>query len=377
MKVCVIIDAWEPIWGGGQTHVKEVCLRLVRNYGVDIHIFTRALLDNRGNRYEDSKSSYQHILKITRVEPLARFQHLYARLFWIITVIPHVIREHNKNKFDLIHAHAYLGGIPAIFLSKILKIPCIFTVHGCNNLDLRPRSIPGMIEKFLLLQIPYTYIITVSRNFLKYTHKKNISIIPNGVTTLEKIPMRKRKSASGRFSLLFVGRLEPVKGIDILLKSMIVLAKKIHKVRLLLVGNGSLKQEIIKKIKKYHIQHHVFLLGELTGKKLNRLYKSADVFVLPSLSEGQPITILEALATGLPVVVTNVGDNHLIVKHNVNGYLIPPNDINATINALVRLYSSPYIRKMGVNGYNLVKTNYGWEGVVKKTFLVYKKVLDH
>ncbi|MCH7952023.1 glycosyltransferase family 4 protein [Patescibacteria group bacterium] len=331
LKVAVLIDAWFPFYGGGQVHVRELTKRLS--------------VDCRFKLYHPNSTN------------------ILLRFLWALTVIPQLLRDYSTERFDLIHAHAYIAGFPGKVISKILHIPVVYTVHGSNVLDLREltRSNPALdikipiwkyaLEKWLLTGIRYDHQITVGSKYL--THKnvnKNISVIPNGVDTKEfdKLKETKRK----QFTLIFVGRDDPMKGIQFLDGAMNLIHQKHPQIKLV-------------KIKT----------GKIQGRKLVKEYKSSHVFILPSLSEGHPLTLLEAWAAELPVIVTSVGDNPKMVKKGVNGYLVPAADEESLAQAILDAYRNPNLERLGKAGYNLVKKKYTWEKAAKATLKVYKEVI--
>lgn len=318
MKVLVLIDAWFPFTGGAQIQIKNLIHILEKDY--------------------DCSFSVLH-------SPSA---NILVRFLWSIWVIPQAILFYRKHKFDLIHAHAYWPGIPGKIISKILNVPIIFTVHGSNSLDIGEISIKALLEKIILTKIHYNYVISVSSNFLKYKNvNKTISIIPNGVDvgSFDKVEVKKEKP----YKILFVGRNDPVKGLIYLEKAMKLVKEKFSNAGLKIVSGGLNETELIKE------------------------YKSSHIFVLPSLSEGQPLTLLEAWAAKLPVIVSDVGDNKKMVRNGYNGYLVPSRDHIALSVCIVKLLSDSKRDLLGINGYNLVKNLYSWRISAQKTYEVYKK----
>jgi glycosyltransferase involved in cell wall biosynthesis len=318
IKVLVLIDAWFPFIGGAQIQIKKLRKNLKKDYKVEYYI-----------------------LHSPSVNILIRF-------LWSLWVIPQALHLHHKNKFDLIHAHAYWPGIPGKIISKIIKKSVIFTVHGSNLMDMNIKSIRAFLERFILTKIKYDWVISVSSSFLKYKNvNKNISIISNGVDVFEfdKVKINKKKP----FKILFVGRKDPVKGLKYLKQAMILVKKKIPQARLKIIQKGIKRKSLIKE------------------------YKSSHVFVLPSLSEGQPLTLFEAWAAKLPVIVTKVGDNSKIVRNGVNGYLVPTADYTAIYRFVIKILKDKNRKKMGESGYNLVKKRFTWDLCAQKTHKVYEK----
>ncbi len=318
MKILILIDAWFPFIGGAQIQIKNLINILEKDY--------------------DCKFTVLH-------SPSA---NILVRFLWSIWVIPEAILFYRKYKFDLIHAHAYWPGIPGKIISKILNVPIIFTVHGSNSLDIGEISMKALLEKIILTEIHYDHVISVSSNFLKYKNvNKAISIIPNGVDVdkFDKVEVKKEKP----YKILFVGRNDPVKGLVYLEKAMKLVKQKFPDARLKIVSGGLNETELIKE------------------------YKSKHMFVLPSLSEGQPLTLLEAFAAKLPVVATDVGDNKKIVRNDYSGYLIKPRDIKELSLAIIKVLANKNRDQMGENGYQLIKDNYTWQKCAKQTYEVYKK----
>jgi len=328
-RIAILIDAWFPFHGGGQEHVLRITNSLSKDCTFTI--------------YHAPQPS------------------LPARAIWSLLVIPQVIVDHRKEKIDLIHAHAYAAGFPGKVLSMILRIPVVYTVHGSNMLDMQileaqQRKLGGRIpwwkyrlEKWLLTGIRYDREISVSQHFRTYENvNRHIAYIPNGVDTRTFHDSQIAKKP--QFTLLFVGRNEPLKGHDILDAAMESVRQKCPDIEL------------------------VKITQELDRKKIIREYLSSSVYVLPSLSEGMPLTLLEAWAARLPVIATDVGDNSRLVNDGVNGFLVPPADVEALVTAILKAYHSPDLAKMGQAGYNLVKKNYSWEKAAMATLHVYKEV---
>lgn len=320
MKILILIDAWFPFVGGGQMQVKNLRKILEKDFDCQFFIL-------------HSPSS-----------------HILVRFLWTFWVIPQAIYLNFKHKFDLIHAQAYWPGVPGKILAKILKIPIVFTVHGSNLLDLGVKTPRAFLEKIILTKIRYDQVISVSSNFLKYKNvNKNITVISNGVNVnaFDKIRVKKEKP----FKILFVGRDDPVKGLKFLKQAMRKVNERFSQARLKIITSGVDYQNLI------------------------REYKSSHVFVLPSLSEGQPLTLLEAWAAKLPVVVTRVGENPKMVKNNFNGYLVEAEDSQNLAKAIIKVLTDKKRALMGKRGYQLVRDDYTWERCVEKTYKVYKKII--
>ena len=371
MNICVLVDAWEPIWGGGQTHVWEISRRLVTKFGCQVNIYTRALKSENGIIYDKNLSFLNGKLTVIRGGTPTFFFQPWGRISWIFQIIRLVISAHRKNPYSIIYAHAYSAGIPAKILRTLLRIPTVFTVHGCNNLDLRPWSVIGILERILLTRLKYDAEISVSHHFLNYPNVNCVYVIPNGITKPD-FRMFKKPHPS-KFTLLWVGRFDTVKGLDILIQAFSIFSNKNRSARLLLVGEGPERKRLEALVKNLSLQKLVQFLGEKSGRDLAKIYNSANVFVLSSYSEGHPITLFEAWAARLPVIATRVGDIPVYLKHGVNGLLVQPGDIAGLVQMLEKAADSRTYQ-LGRAGFKTISP-YTWDASAQKVYTVLNKTI--
>ena len=358
MRVAVIIDTWFPFIGGGQINAWEISKRIAKGDNT-IDIITR-------NNGHDNLQLYKN-LKVFKLGPKATADDTISKIAYLVRSFLFVY----KKNYDLVHAHAFLPGITARLLMISKGIPAILTVHGTSIGTGLLSLLSEYVEKFLLTQVRYSTQITVSRDFLKFKNvNKNVIYIPNGIDIdrFDRIQIQKAKDST----LIFVGRLHPQKNLETLIQAVAILTKDFPDIQLLIVGNGKQKALLKKLIQTLHLKNHVKLLGQKSGLDLIRLYKSSNIFILPSIYEGQPLTLLEAWAAKLPVIVSNTGDCQYLVKDGKNGYLI--NNILDSIQiakVIKKALIDKNTNKMGQNGYNLVK-KYSWEKSAQETFKVYE-----
>src|SRR3989344_4090386 len=134
-----------------------------------------------------------------------------------------------------------------------------------------------------------------------------------------KLTILTKKSLSP--TILLVGRLHSQKNIISLINAVKILKMEIPDIKLILAGDGPLKEKIKKTIKKDKLQNNISVLGQVLGNDLIKLYKSSSIFVLPSIYDGPSLAILEAWAAKIPVIASDTGDSRYLVKNGVNGYL--------------------------------------------------------
>lgn len=364
MKIAVVSEAWFPLLGGGQQHAWNLSKELAENYNCKIDIYTRFFGKDRLGRKKG--------VKFYRVGPLSSFNNILARTWFII--ITSFILFRNRKKYQLFHAHAYLGAIPAKIVSIFSGIPVVLTIHGTS---LGKKDFLGkfqyLVEEVILTKIKYNAQISVGSDFLRFKNvNKNVSVIPTGfdVANFSKI---KRKPFYNR--ILFVGRLHRQKSIDRLILSVAKLRKTFPDISLVIVGEGEEEEKLSSLVQSLHLQKKVIFKGRASGMGLSREYQKAGVFVLPSVYEGSPLTIFEAMAAGIPVIATKVGEIPFFIKDGKNGFLVSSNDQSALAEKIAFVLRLKNRDEIGLRGKEAVM-KYSWDRMAAEVFKVYQKILS-
>lgn len=350
IRLAMLIDCYGGNFvGGGQTYLDNILRILEEDYQCDIKIFTQ------------------------------QKEGLFSRLLWNVWIIPLVIWQHIKNPFDIIHAQAFSAGISGKILSLILGVPLVYSVHGSHSMDMveqgmEKKSWKYYFERFLLTKIKYSKQISVSANFIHYSNvNKRVAVIENG-TSKKNVENKIKRSVNNKIKLLFVGRLEKIKGLEILFHSLALIPDNIQ-YELKIVGEGSLELSLKSLSQKLRLSSVIFV-GKKTGSDLEKLYLDADMFILPSIAEGQPIVLLDAWSYKLPVLVTTAGHNPWMVENNKDGFLVKLGNVEAmTQGLLYALGHREELHEMGESGFRKVTERYTWEIAVQKLFKEYQKLL--
>ncbi|MEK7580995.1 MAG: glycosyltransferase family 4 protein [Patescibacteria group bacterium] len=360
MKVAVIIDTWFPFVGGGQINAWEISKRLAHK-GQDVEIITR-------NCGKDSLQSIKN-LKVAKLGPKSKTGNNFSKIIFIFRAFFYV----HKRDFDLVHAHAFFPGITARLVTVFKGTPSIFTVHG-TSLNTKLNGLASrLVENFILTKILYSAQITVSRDFYKIKNvNKNIIFIPNGAY------IKNYNSNTQKENLLCAARLHPQKNLDNLIKAFKIIERKYPHIKLQIAGDGPQKKYLQELVKNLNLNNKVKFLGLLDKKSLNKLYSTSKLFILSSVYEGQPLTVLEAFAAKLPVVVTRTGDLPYIVKEGVNGFFISdPLNPRSIATSIIKALNNNNLGKLGNNGFNLVKNNYTWDKIGQKTYELYRQTIKN
>lgn len=243
-----------------------------------------------------------------------------------------------RKKPDFVIAFFSIPGGPAAWLMKFLRdVPYIVSLRG--------GDVPGFDSRNLSLfhnmTNPLTALIwrnaravvgnsaglcDLARRFMPGLEVPEVS---NGVDTIRFAPGPRQERDI--CELLFVGRLAPQKGVDVLLRSLATLDRGW---RLRIAGDGPERGRLGYLTKELGLEERVEFLGWIQRDDLPSLYQSADVFVFPSYDEGMPNVVLEALASGLPIVATKIAGNDQLVLQSENGFLVPAGDSAAFADAL-------------------------------------------
>ena len=209
-----------------------------------------------------------------------------------------------------------------------------------------------------------------------------IEIIPNAVDVNKFNPkiagyeIRERLNIQAAPIVLFVGRLDVNKGISYLLKAFSKIIEDLPDAKLVVVGEGPLKNNALSLLNKYNIKKSVMLIGRVSEEDLPEFYAASDLVVLPSLMEGFGITLLEAMASGKPCVATRAGGVEDAVINGETGLLVPPADSYSLYHAILRLLTDDKLsREFGTAGRKRVENYFTWDKVAKKTVEVYKEMI--
>jgi glycosyltransferase involved in cell wall biosynthesis len=175
---------------------------------------------------------------------------------------------------------------------------------------------------------------------------------------------------------LFVGRLEEQKGCKYLIHATRILEVKTRDFVILIVGDGSQRAILANLTEENNLGNYVTFLGSVEEEKLRDLYCTSDVFILPSIWEGLPVTLLEAWSAKLPVIVTNVGAIRDICVDERNGLVVRPKDPVGIADAMLRMIKDEELRrKLAKNGAELVRREFSLETMVTSTLELYEEVI--
>ena len=306
-------------------------------------------------------------------------------------------------KADVYEAHTVSGyGFLNTLRKHGVKKPFIQTVHGVladeyvQALHGRALSLRAKLANIFMWRLAKIeeaaakkadLLVTVSKysseKMVQFydVEKAKIRVVPNGVDIQRFKPsgrceaIKHKIRIDNKLCVLFVGRLIPRKGLPFLIEAAKQVVKENSQTMFIIVGDGPLKNSLRATLEKMNIASNFIFLGDMHESVLPSLYNCADVFVLPSIQEGQGIALLEAQATAKPVVAFDVGGVREAVLDKETGFLMKP-DSHLLAEAVMKLLASSSLReKMGRKGREFVSSRFSWDVCAQRMLQVYREAM--
>lgn len=382
MKICLVNAFFHPYKGGTEKHMYELGKRVARKE--DIFVYTSRLEGTKAHEVFEG-------MKIYRTEAgLYKMPLIYPPpLALARNVKKEIAALDNEFGFDIFHLHGrwypdfgYIGkyakGKKKLFMMTLHNARPVGISHAITVLG----TLFDMVYGKNLLKAA-DRIIAVSRfvkeDIAKYgIDKEKIEVIHNGVDTNFFKPSKKtfKEKYADKFDTLFVylGRLIRQKGVPYLIYAMAEVVKEYPKTGLLIVGKGEEKSRLEGMVRKLALEKNVIFPGFIPEEQLPNVYSSADAYILPSLWEVLPISLLEALACGVPLLASDAGGNPEVVEKDVNGFIVPKGDSAALAQKMKVLASDQNMRKkMGRESRRIATEKFDWELIAGKTLKYYRK----
>jgi glycosyltransferase involved in cell wall biosynthesis len=208
---------------------------------------------------------------------------------------------------------------------------------------------------------------------------ERIKVITNGINgnkynnKIDKNKKRRELGIDNKHNIIlgFVGRLSSEKGLIYLIKAMEPLVKEFQNLLLLIAGEGGLLEGLKREAIALGVEQNIRFLGPRSD--INEILSILDIFILPSLREGLPLVLLEAAATSLPILATDVGGNKQVVKHGANGLLVKHGDVASLYNSIKELITNEGMRKeFGSKSYDLFTNNFTIKKMIKEYETIYQ-----
>ncbi len=282
-----------------------------------------------------------------------------------------VRKLHAQRPISMIHAHAALPcGHAAMLLARDLGIPFVVTVHGLDAYS--TRQVPGWFGRHCSEVCKDVYgaasrVICISEQVARRVREGlrggagNISVVYNGVDSslFTPAPTSAAGASSADSVILSVGNLIPIKGHDLLLRSVAAIAPAHPHVQCGIIGDGSERDRLQELARELRIEERVHFLGRRPRSEVAAEMKECALFALPSWYEGLGNVYLEAMSAERPAIACRGQGIEEVIRHGENGWLIEPKNLGDLTDALNQLLSNPLLReKLGRNGRQTVLQGY-------------------
>jgi glycosyltransferase involved in cell wall biosynthesis len=339
----MIISDIQP-WSGGAQKQAISLANALRLQGVSL-----SLLDMQHQLLRAAEQKYPTLWPCSEFHGEVRVTHLptlRCQPAWSFLVSFVLWAYANRKRFQIVHAHGtalgVIGSLVGWLLRKkvVIKIPGMAAVHY-----LKGNSLPRRFRRWILMRRPDRFV-AVSSEMVQALQEvgirpEKISLIPNGIPFMETSwnhdPVALRRELLGITEVqvvLYVGRLAEVKGVDRLLTVWASMPRSLDRI-LVIVGDGPLRKDLEAMVQRLDLRASVRFLGPQA--EVAKFYGMADLFVLPSRSEGMSNALLEAMAAGVPSVASDVGGNREVVTDAESGFLVNWEDTAACASLLQAL----------------------------------------
>lgn len=354
-----------PFHGTHMDH--EIMKRLVeRGYQVDV---ITSIHDYLGNKHE--RTEFIDGIRIQRT-----FSLFIPFLPYVITPFSFfvIIMAIQKNKYDkvvcmhLTHFTTSMGTLAgkAVHNKTVVGIMGPRITLGSKLLDILLFFFEKTIGRIAIKSAETVFSVSEEskQSVLRMAERDDIKIIGAGVDS-EKFHPAKTLSEEVRIKITFIGRLTKSKGIHTLISSIPEVLKEYPDTKFQLVGEGPLYKKISEIIRSRNIYEKVDLMGY--REDVSDILRNSDIFVLPSLSEGSPLAVFEAMSTGLPIIISEKAVPDHLIENDRNGIVIPEDDSKELVNAIITLIKDPGARlQFGTLNRKIIEEEYSWEKTTDK-----------
>lgn len=281
---------------------------------------------------------------------------------------------------DLIHieSHLFISSYQTVKIAKKMKIPCILTVHGVRAernffLNLLQTIYLYTFGSFTLNKADIIICLTKSdaKEICKYGSFNNkIEIIPNAVDTNLFIPREKKENL-----IVTSGRFVNEKGLIYLIKAIkIILNYK--SIKLYIIGFGPLEYKLKKFVEKNKLNNNIIFLGKLPRNKIANILGKSILFIIPSLKEGMPISLLEAMSAENIILGSNISGINDVIIDGYNGFLVQPKNENEIASKIIKiLFQIENKKEIARNARKTIIDNYNYKILLKKIDYIYNKIV--
>lgn len=387
MKILMLSWEYPPrVVGGIARVVHDLSHRLYQD-GHEVTVVTYR--DGDVPYFEDDKGVKVHRVDNFMISSNNFIDWVMQLNFNMIAKVGELISQ--GEKFDIIHAHDWLTAYAGKTLKAAYRIPLTSTIHATEAG--RNSGINGETQKYIndtewMLTYESSEVI-VNSNYMKNELQRlfglpydKINVVPNGVNInlfndVERdYDFRRQYAMDNEKIILFMGRLVYEKGIQHLISAMPKILNHYHDAKLIVCGKGGMIDELKREAYSLGLGNKIYFAGYMNSKNVQKMYKCADVAVFPSTYEPFGIVALEAMLSGTPIVVSDIGGLNEIVDHGINGMKSYAGNPNSLADSILSLLFDPKLcNNIVKNAQAKVKKDYNWQKIAQDTHFTYQKAI--
>jgi len=374
----MVIGQFYPIIGGAENQALNLGKSLAKK-NIEVSVVTMR---------KKSLKKFEHIEAIPVFRIFSPRIRCVGKYIYLVTFFLYLVKS--RNKYDVIHIHQALSpAFAAVLAGKILRKKTIVKIGNCGErFDIKVLKNSYWIGRFMAAVLKKANAIIYTNSEMKKElikegfSRERLYYIPNGVDIETYVPARnerERESVKEKLGLplgkivLFVGALHPKKNLKFLILEWKEIVKLFRHAHLILLGEGPQRGELLNLTERLGIKENVHLIGE--KKNVTEYLVAADIFALPSLVEGLSNALLEAMASGLPCVVSNIPGNQDLIEDGKNGQLFSLSDGERLREVMIYLLKNEeFAYSMGRKARETVE-EYSFYKIVPQYLALYSKLL--
>ncbi len=379
-RILLLNYEFPPMGGGAGNASAQIAKALVRQ-GYAVDVLTSGIHGQPEHEVIEGVHIYRVPSKRKSIHDCG-FRGAWSYVFSAMPVLKKLLKQ---NHYDALH---YFFGLPTGLLSigvpEARKIPSVISLRGSDVPGYDPYNRMLTWAHRLLKPLTRTIwkkadaVVALSQSLhdqAKLTlPSKPIEVISNAIDTDLFTPTHHQRDTTD-IHLLIVARLIPRKGITDLLQAIALL--KNPNIHLTIQGTGPYSETLEALAIRLGIQDQITFAGFQPRHLLPKTYQQADIFILPSYAESCGLALLEAMACGLPVIISRIGGMVEHVEHEKNGLIIPPKDPQALALAIEKLINNPELcTTLSQNNVNKIGADYTWDAVSQKYAAIYTHIIE-
>jgi len=370
-RVLVFAAYFYPHVGGHEKYAYELSIRLVRRgYKVDILTCNT----EKAPTYEELDG-----MEVYRIPSWDILGGNYPIPKPAPTTFKSLLKLLRRNHIVITtHTRFFLSSLLGLIFARIKGVPLVHTEHGAAHsvlsnkvLDIISKSYDHTVGS-LIIKLAWKNIgvSNAACNFLKHLGATKTSIIPDGVDTQtfrkKKTKLREELGLDNAITITFVGRLIYAKGVQDLILALQEVKQKFDRVKLLIVGYGSYRQEL-ERLARERCKEDILFLGKKSEQEIVDILNITDIFISPSYSESFGITLLQASAIGIPIIATELEATKELITDYETGLLAPPKDYRTLGQKICQLVENKDLReKLANNAHRMSLERFDWDGIADR-----------